>query len=75
MANRILTLKNDSRWPKLEKVWIEERLTVVQLAERFGISRDMISRHLIDKYGTASSAKYHGEKRSRGFYPPMGLGD
>ena len=58
---------DDPRWPRLEKVWLEEgmQVKVKQLAERFGMSVPTITRHLINKFGTVSAAVYRGEKPTR----------
>jgi len=65
---------DDIRWPKLEKVWMEERLTLKQLERRFGIGIYSIRRYLSDRHGTADAAKYNGVKRDFLYYLPS-IGD
>ena len=55
---REIVPENDSRWPKLEKIWIDEKLNCELLSERFGITVTRIRKYLLIRYGTASAVKY-----------------
>lgn len=43
----------DETWVKLEKIWVEEGLTVRILSQRFGIPTVKINKYLRAKYGSA----------------------
>ncbi len=52
---RGIVAEDDPRWPKLEKVWLEEGVTAKNLAIRFGMSYSQVYNWLVKKHGTATS--------------------
>lgn len=51
--------ENDPRWLRLEKIWLEEKLSISVLSERFGINEVLIQKRLKSRYGTSSPEIYN----------------